>query len=271
MACHPCRCISGGFSFSRSNVSLTRTPSAFSTNSTVTSRPSLMRYSIAWLGTIRVYVPSKSKPSLPSLDSMRAMNLPPSRRSTALFAVCQSSCAVFHCLMSAGLFHASHTGVRSAFTRVSTVVFMDFSFHFVSRTVHPGIDSFSYRSRDGTRIASVPYSGSRKRLYHRGHRGSPHLTVSPVTSVSPVVKAFRSSDEARSSVEALTISSLPRRRLAHSVQEGQHCRSKRWRREDLVVRQVGQDREAVLRHVLPLPAGVFQSAAEQLVEGNDVL
>src|SRR6266446_109449 len=33
-----------------------------------------------------------------------------------------------------------------------------------------------------------------------------------------------------------------------------------------VVRQVRQNREPVLRHVLPLPAGILQSTAEQLVE-----
>src|SRR5688572_27991211 len=81
---------------------------------------------------------------------MRARNLPPSRRSTSLFVVCQSSCAVFHCLMSAGLFQASHTGFRSAFTRVSTVVFMECLRSFVEeltpgrRTGNPGIDTFSY-------------------------------------------------------------------------------------------------------------------------------
>src|SRR5688500_7442880 len=56
---------------------------------------------------------------------MRAENRPPSRKSTLLCVVCQSSEAAFHCLMSSGLFHAAHTASRLAFTTVSTVIFMD--------------------------------------------------------------------------------------------------------------------------------------------------
>src|SRR5687767_15074464 len=55
---------------------------------------------------------------------MRAENLPPSRRSTVLRVVCQSSEALFHCLMSSGLFHACQTESRLAFTTLSTVIFM---------------------------------------------------------------------------------------------------------------------------------------------------
>src|SRR5713226_1872725 len=38
-----------------------------------------------------------------------------------------------------------------------------------------------------------------------------------------------------------------------------------------VVREVRQNRQAILRHVLALPAGVLESTAEQLVELHDVL
>src|SRR5687767_8072075 len=55
---------------------------------------------------------------------MRVTNLPPSRRSTVLRGVCQSSEAAFHCLMSSGLFHAPQTVFTSAFTSVSTVIFI---------------------------------------------------------------------------------------------------------------------------------------------------
>src|SRR5258708_16334176 len=38
-----------------------------------------------------------------------------------------------------------------------------------------------------------------------------------------------------------------------------------------VVRDVRQDRQAILRHVLTLPTGILQSTAEQLVELPEVL
>src|SRR4030095_16206745 len=53
---------------------------------------------------------------------MRDRNLPPSRRSTLLLVVCQSSEALFHFLISPGLFQASQTGVKPALTTVSTVI-----------------------------------------------------------------------------------------------------------------------------------------------------
>ena len=52
---------------------------------------------------MRVYVPAKSKPMLPSFASMREENAPPSRRSTVAFVVCQSGDAAFHCVMSSGV------------------------------------------------------------------------------------------------------------------------------------------------------------------------
>src|SRR5688572_2441895 len=55
---------------------------------------------------------------------MRAENLPPSRRSTVLAVVCQSSEAAFHCLTSSGAFQAAQTAFRSALTRASTVIFI---------------------------------------------------------------------------------------------------------------------------------------------------
>src|SRR5690606_27576331 len=78
-------------------------------------------------GTTLVYVPEKSKPPLPSLASMRERKVPPSRRSTVLSVVCQSSDAAFHCLMSAGLLCASQTCCSGAFTMVSTVIFISHS------------------------------------------------------------------------------------------------------------------------------------------------
>ena len=63
----------------------------------------------------------------------------------------------------------------------------------------------------------------------------------------------------------------PAARGALSVEEWLYGRDQRRRQENLVVREVGQNREPILRHVLALPAGVLQAAAEQLVELNDVL
>src|SRR5215510_776461 len=55
---------------------------------------------------------------------MRAANLPPSRRSTALRVVCQLSCGVFHWTMSSGLLQAVQIWFSGAFTTASTVIFM---------------------------------------------------------------------------------------------------------------------------------------------------
>src|SRR5688572_19842138 len=75
------------------------------------------------LGTMRVKLPSKSNPWLPSFASIRDENFPPSRKSTVLRVVCQSSCAAFHCLMSSGLLQAFHTRSSGALTKLSTVIF----------------------------------------------------------------------------------------------------------------------------------------------------
>lgn len=93
-------------------------------NSTRTLRPSPRVYSIRRCGATRVYVPSKSKPTLPSRACMRAQNLPPSRKSTLARGVCQSGEAAFHCSMARGSFHAAHTRSMGAWTLVSTVIFL---------------------------------------------------------------------------------------------------------------------------------------------------
>src|SRR5688572_17732810 len=71
---------------------------------------------------------------------MRELNLPPSRRSTVLCVVCQSSEAEFHCWMSAGLFQAFQTWLSFALTVLSTVIFVGFvmgvSFRWFER-LHP--------------------------------------------------------------------------------------------------------------------------------------
>src|SRR5262245_23795621 len=54
---------------------------------------------------------------------MRALNVPPSRRSTQLLVVCQSSWGAFHCRMSDGVFQAAQTSLKGALTAVSTVIF----------------------------------------------------------------------------------------------------------------------------------------------------
>src|SRR5918995_3689501 len=96
-------------------------------------------------------MPSKSKPVLPSLASMRALNLPPSRRSTSLSVVCQSSWAAFHCLMSSGLFQASQTLAIGALTAVSTVIFtvVSYGFRYLLLVARGGASStFIYAWRD---------------------------------------------------------------------------------------------------------------------------
>ena len=46
------------------------------------------------------------------------------------------------------------------------------------------------------------------------------------------------------------------------IEKRQHGLRQRGRHERFVMREVGQNCQAVLRHVLPHPAGVFQSAAQ---------
>src|SRR6266853_6265112 len=58
---------------------------------------------------------------------------------------------------------------------------------------------------------------------------------------------------------------------ARAVQERQSSVDQLWREADFVVREIRQDRQTILRHVLALPAGILQSAAEQLVELHHVL
>ena len=55
-------------------------------------------------------------------------------------------------------------------------------------------------------------------------------------------------------------------RSALAVEERQHRTAERRCDAHLIVSEVGQDREAVLRHVLAAPAGVLQAAAQQVVE-----
>src|SRR5437764_9899116 len=57
----------------------------------------------------------------------------------------------------------------------------------------------------------------------------------------------------------------------HAIQERQSSICQLRRGAHFVVREVRQNRQAILRHVLALPAGVLQSAAEQLVELHLVL
>src|SRR5437879_9004203 len=61
---------------------------------------------------------------LPSFASMRDEKEPPARRSTDALVVCQSSDAVFHCLMSSGVVQARQTSSTGALTIVSMVIFM---------------------------------------------------------------------------------------------------------------------------------------------------
>jgi hypothetical protein len=117
-----------GFSVSTSDVSFTRTPPACSTNSTSTFRPSLIRYSMVLWSTIRVYVRSTSKPLAAVFGFHARQELPAFAQIAVLRVVCQSSWAVFHCLVSAGLFQASQSLFSSAFATVSTVIFMGVSF-----------------------------------------------------------------------------------------------------------------------------------------------
>lgn len=53
---------------------------------------------------------------------------------------------------------------------------------------------------------------------------------------------------------------------AFAVQERQGDRRELGRLEDLVVSEVGEDREPVLRHVFAHPARVSEPAAEELIE-----
>src|SRR5690606_16638298 len=58
---------------------------------------------------------------------MRERKLPPSRRSTELWVVCQSSDAAFHCMMSPGVFQARQTSAMGALARASMVIFTESS------------------------------------------------------------------------------------------------------------------------------------------------
>ena len=94
-----------------------------------------------------MYIPAKSKPTLPSFASMRDENWPPTRRSTVEAVVCQSSDAAFHRLMSSGLVHACQTFSTGAATVVSTVIFkaapwlVNSGYPTVRRTGLEGIDT----------------------------------------------------------------------------------------------------------------------------------
>src|SRR5690606_2196747 len=59
---------------------------------------------------------------LPSLASIRFLNLPPTLRSFSLAGVCQLGSGVFHCTMSAGVFHACQTFATGAFAVAFTVI-----------------------------------------------------------------------------------------------------------------------------------------------------
>src|SRR5438128_11157868 len=65
---------------------------------------------------------------LPSLASMRDEKVPPTRKSTSDFVVCQSSLAAFHCLMSSGAFHARQTCSIGAAILVSTMILFVMTF-----------------------------------------------------------------------------------------------------------------------------------------------
>ena len=55
-----------------------------------------------------------------------------------------------------------------------------------------------------------------------------------------------------------------------AVQERQHGLGQAGRGEHVVVGEIGDDGQAVAGHVLPVPAGVFQAAPQQLVELDHV-
>src|SRR5207248_383117 len=55
-----------------------------------------------------------------------------------------------------------------------------------------------------------------------------------------------------------------------TVQERQHRGHQGGRHKHLVMREVGKNRQAILRHMLALPPRVFQATAEQLIEPYDV-
>src|SRR5215218_4679499 len=63
----------------------------------------------------------------------------------------------------------------------------------------------------------------------------------------------------------------PALRSALPVEEREDGASEVRREEHVVVRDIGQNRESVLRHVLTLPARVLEAAAEQLIKLHDVL
>src|SRR5258706_2790343 len=64
---------------------------------------------------------------------------------------------------------------------------------------------------------------------------------------------------------------VPARLAALAVEKRPHGRHQRGREKDVVVRLIGQDREAVARHVLAPPARVLPPAAPELVEAHTEL
>jgi hypothetical protein len=83
---------------------------------------------LVFFGTTFEQVPEQSNPPLPSLASIRDKNELPSRKSTVLTVVCQSTEAAFHLLMWSGLFHADRTESIYERTRVSTAIFIAIDF-----------------------------------------------------------------------------------------------------------------------------------------------
>ncbi len=126
MACQPACCISGGFVSSASKLSARVVSFPLGVNTTSTFRPSAIVYAIRLWVSIPVYSPSKSKPMLPSLASMRDRSFPPTCRSFSAHGVCHSGEAAFHCVICAGAFQMSHTFFTGAWIVVPTVIIFFF-------------------------------------------------------------------------------------------------------------------------------------------------
>src|SRR5262249_10849624 len=104
---------------------------------------------------------------------MRAENLPPSRRSTALRVVCQLSCGEFHCTMSSGLLHALQIWFNGAFTTVSTVIFM--AAFLDVRCGYQLVEGGGGKSTPNAKNSPVDRQGAGATSSHAPHRPDPHL------------------------------------------------------------------------------------------------
>src|SRR5687767_2279963 len=121
MACQPPFCNSTEFVFSASKLSTTFVVFPFAVKVIATFLPSPIVYSMYSLFLTSSYTPLKSNPKLPSLASIRQLNLPPFLTSFSARGECQSSEAWFHFVICSGLVQYSHTFCTGALTVLDTV------------------------------------------------------------------------------------------------------------------------------------------------------